>query len=128
MFLSISINDTDGFFVYAFKYPLYSYVQHKLNNGQPFDTKIDKKALLTTAVMAMDLKMLQLLFDSGASPNTLEKYYNRTPWHQVLYAVNTVDMGVAKGADKWAEIVKIFLDHGADPSAECKNKTAKAII
>jgi hypothetical protein len=129
MFLAISVGDTDPFFVYAFKYPLYSYVQYRLSNGQSFDTKIDNQnSLLTSAAVAMDLKMLQLLFRSGASPNTPGKGYTWTPWQQVLYAAKNDTLGAPKVAVKWAEIVKIFLDHGADPSAECKNKTAKAII
>jgi hypothetical protein len=119
-FEEISVNNTDYFFVYAFTYPLYSYVQYKLSKGQSLNTKIGKNSLLTLAVMQGDLKMLQLLFDSGANPNNSEQGYNWTPWHQVL--------SLAIGSNKWAEIVKIFLDHGADPSAACEGKTAKAII
>jgi hypothetical protein len=136
MFLVISLNDTDAFFVYAFKHRLYSYVQYRLSKGQPFDTKIDNNSLLlTSAVMAMDLKMLQLLFDSGANPNNSEHGYTWTPWHEALRAANNATndakngaLGGPKGADKCAEIVKIFLDHGADPSAMCGDRTAKAII
>jgi hypothetical protein len=129
MFVAISVGDTDPFFVYAFKYRLYSYVQYRLSNGQSFDTKIDNQnSLLASAAVAMDLKMLQLLFRSGASPNTPGKGYTWTAWQQVLYAANNVVLGAPEMAVKWAEIVKIFLDHGADPSAECMDRTAKAII
>jgi hypothetical protein len=128
-FTAISANDTSAFFVYAFKYPLYSYVQYKISNGLSLDTKIDENSLLATAVGEMDLKMMQLLFDNGASPNTIREDSSWTPWHQVLYgAYNDNIVGATKRTDKWAEIVKIFLQHGANPLVEFKDTTVEVLI
>jgi hypothetical protein len=61
-----------------------------------------------------DLKMLIIVLDAGGDPNHRDANLPTcTPWRQVLQniAINGIEL------NHWAQVVRIFLDHGADPYA-----------
>jgi hypothetical protein len=128
VFTAISLDDTNAFFSYAFKYPLYSYVRHKLSSGLSPNTNIGDNSLLAKAVIDMDLMMMQVLFDCGVSPNTARKGINWTPWHQVLSGAKNDYLRAPTRAGNWADIIKIFLEHGANPWVGVENLSVEALI
>jgi hypothetical protein len=127
-FTSIPFTDTSAFFVYAFEYPLYTYVQYKLSGSQSPKTKMDDFSILVMAVAAMDLKMMQLVLDSGANPNTPKENTTWTSWHHVLRSARNDGLRIRDKYWWWAETVKLFLEHGANPLVEVEHTTAEVLI
>ncbi len=76
-----------SFFIFAFRYPLHSYVQRELAAGQPVDSPIFRgdvhRSMLADAARHLDLRMLNILFDAGADPNHCNDR-DWTPWQEVL--------------------------------------------
>jgi hypothetical protein len=71
------------FFDYAFKYPLYTYVESKLSAGYSADSQIGGKPLLSIAAESKDIRMVKILLSHGADPN-INQIANTTAWKRVL--------------------------------------------
>jgi hypothetical protein len=128
-FRRVPFSETDAFFIYAFQYPLYSYVQYKLSIAQPAAIQISDHSLLYQAVDAMDLKMIQLLFDNELDPNTSENDSDLTPWRHLLLKVQrrNVESKLGTKSDV-AEIINMFLEHKPDTLIKIDKVTAEELV
>jgi len=110
------------FFDFAFRYPLHSYVEHKLNTGYPMHARTAGHSLLHTAACARDIKILKILFDHGADPNDPEAAYGKwSPWHHVLWKSSNL----ADEHEEWADIILLFLDNGSDTGLELDGESVR---
>jgi hypothetical protein len=106
-----------SFFGFAFRYKLHSYVQREIAAGQALDSLIvdyPNRSMLYNAVVHSDLKMLTIVLDAGGDPNHRNANSPTcTPWRQALQCIDNDSTKL----DYWAQVVGLFLDHGADPYA-----------
>jgi hypothetical protein len=113
---------------FAFQYPLHSYVEHRFRNGQSIGTRVNNYSLLSSAVIRSDLKMVQLLFKYGANPNIPECPMEGTPWYHALLEANKYHNREGKPSETCGAIIKLFLEHNADPHILVGKRTANSII
>lgn len=111
-----------SFFGLAIRYRLHSYVQRELV-GDQLNSFIGDKGLsvLYDAAIYDDIIMLKILFDAGGDPNgpNFDNPHD-TPWVSVLTRIRVLREAWDK-LDYWAQVVGLFLDHGADPYAYAGN-------
>ncbi|KAH8592623.1 hypothetical protein B0O99DRAFT_629379 [Bisporella sp. PMI_857] len=118
---------TRSFFDYAFEYPLYSYIQYRLDKGYPPGSRIGGDSLLFIAVFTMDIKMMKILFGHRADPNICEGHTNWTPWHHMLWKTKDAKRAAAD-LKILADAVQLFLENGADLRITVDNIPANSII
>lgn len=129
---------TQCFFDYAFRYPLYSYLENRLDEGYPLNSRIGGHSMLYIAALPRDIQMTKFLLRHGANPNLRESHQiSWTPWHYVLWKAEEDNFSFRSGSNpvrwveimqQWAEMVQLFLESNADPHITVHNVSADAIV
>jgi hypothetical protein len=100
--------------------------------GHTAESQIGGKSLLFIAVESSRVQTVQVLFSHGADPN-FQQSWNMTTWQYVLGLVNEVERADTRRAatnmlNKWAQIIQIFLENGADPGVDIYGVTLDVLI
>ncbi|CZR56317.1 uncharacterized protein PAC_06205 [Phialocephala subalpina] len=120
---------TMSFLGYAFIYPLHTYVENKLRSGASLDERIAGQSLLYTASYRLNVRSVELLFSLRADPNILEsEQMGWTTWEQFLWGVKNPDEESMENPGKVADIVQLFLEHGADTETTLDDLTVEDFI
>ncbi|TVY20115.1 hypothetical protein LARI1_G001935 [Lachnellula arida] len=127
---------TTLFMDYALVYPLYSYVEHWLENTSKADLQSSGKFILLKAARREDVQMVTILLDilleGGVNPDAHVAKESMTVWQLVLLQLQIVDLAQGQAESGrcavWAEIIRIFLEHRADPCATVDDLPVRAVI
>lgn len=114
-------------FDFSLRHSLHTYVESELKAGHAAESQIGGKPLFFVVIEQLCLRMVKILVSHGADPN-FQQLRNMTTGQRVLELLNarehtelpqgSAPLVVPDKVNDWAEVIQIFLENDADPSAD----------